>query len=279
MFDNNNIKLNTNEMISYIIIDMLRRKLREIETSQNKATKKDQLFVKKFTNYQEEEWKKLYENIIDKLKERHKIYIHREKKYALNDIKEIVTSTLKGNSSINKCNLHTQKYGEAVIIDDGLNVLIKDDKKKGSLPIKLYSNKRPEYIINGDKERLKLSRTLIATIQSIDALDNSFNDLNQLKEGFCEEYSADTSIDKQEVEKVFDEEIKYIERREKVVIDEQNNAYFSTMRGINSDKITHQPECADGIRYAELILSKKNGKETANGKTKKLEGVKQNDEA
>ena len=113
MFDNNNIKLNTNEMISYIIIDMLRRKLREIETSQNKTTKEDQLFVKKFTNYQEEEWKKLYENIIDKLKERHKIYIDREKKYTLHDIKEIVTSTLKGNSSINKCNLHTQKYGSA----------------------------------------------------------------------------------------------------------------------------------------------------------------------
>lgn len=279
MFNNENIELNSNEMISYIIIDILRRKLREIETAQDTITEKDFLFASEFTKYQEEDWKELYEKIIGKLKEMHRIYLRSGIKHTLKDIKGIVLSAVKDKENIEDCDLHTKKYGDIIIFDDSNSISIVDNNKRGSLPIKQSSNKKPEYILNGDKERLRLSRTLTATIQAIENFDSTFTDLNLLKEGFCEEYHTDSNIDKKEIENVFDEEIKSAERSEKIIIDAPNNAYFSIMSGINSYKITHQPECTYGIKYAERILSKRDTKEDDKSKSKNLKGVKQNDKA
>lgn len=277
MREDTEIELSSIEATSYWWINLIKQKVREIitEGSQNK---KEATFAQIFYYYTEVEWRNLYLELTKYIAEDVNNYVPTGNIIEIDAFSQ--DTDIKGHNIINKelSKITKHKIPDIRLAGSNIkdfviytNASIVSVWYKSCGIIDLPTKYEPTYILTGDKQKLNFYNLLLATIATIQEIDERFTSVSLLRENFCKEYIKLNNIEDNtsKITEMFNKSFEIASDKGIILGRYYRETYYCSFQEI--DFIGLEEYMEEAKYYANVILeeSKISVKKTCNNRTRK----------
>ena len=229
---------------AYWWIKVIRIKVNEISRNPGFFTNEEYEFFKMFSDFKEENWRKLYLGLIDYIPP--KSFSQSTSKKGHQQINDAISKIL--GIDIPDISLSPQN-GKQYILDTRSRNIYVSCKTKERIPFEYQTNYSSDYnyVIAGDESDLKLYNLVLAVIIMIQRKSRNFKSLSFLRDSFCKKFISDNKLvcPMDEVIRNFNAIIKVL--REYSLIECESST--------GNEKISKWPMMAKGLNTFSKIAS------------------------